>query len=192
VLDGEKQRPAVGREARAGNLRAARAVEEAPRRTATGTARLRGIETVIEPGAFLAIGRDPHASLRIEGHVIRGGEPSVLGYRAGVASAVGGIRRIAAEEKKAPLAFGRRMVRLAVDERRHDLEDVPVPVGAARIGRIDLFRLASRVRGADDIDATGTGMRLDVLRPIHRRRAGEAGGASRLDDDVRLARETVR
>src|SRR6185503_20066955 len=133
VLDREEQRLAVGREAGSAHLAAGGPVEDRARPAAIGPAYVRAVAAVVEAGpVVLAVGRDPDAPLRVERHVVGRGEPAVVAHRVGIARAVLGHLRVAAEQEEAPVALGGGVVGLAVHQRRHDLDDVAVLVRPAR------------------------------------------------------------
>ncbi len=81
---------------------------------------------------------------------------------------------------------------------RDQLDDVAPFVAGPRVRRvgalthIGIVRLfAAIVVSHHDIDASGPGIGLDVLRPVHRRRADEIGGSARLDQHVGLTGKSV-
>ena len=75
---------------------------------------------------------------------------------------------------------------------RNHLDDVAEAVARARIGGIDLLRRAPVVVGQADIDLLRTRIGFHVLRPVHPGGAEQIGGATRLDQHVRLAVKPVR
>ena len=63
----------------------------------------------------------------------------------------------------------------------------PCMLRGARVGRVHLRCRAADVVGEHGVDAAVDRVGLHVLRPVHRRRAEQVGGAARLDQHVGLA-----
>ena len=99
-----------------------------------------------------------------------------------------GRRRAAASPSRTP---SRRVGFLALAARRDQLEHLTVLVLGPRVGSVHLVGLALGVVGEVDVDATVHRVRLDVLGPVHGRRADLIGGEAGPDQHVRLAGKAV-
>ena len=67
----------------------------------------------------------------------------------------------------------------------------PVLFSARGLAAIDLVRLALGVLGHHGIDLAVDRIGLEILRPVHRRRAEQIGGEARLDHHLALVGEAV-
>ncbi len=97
--------------------------------------------------------------------------------------------RIAAQQKNIPAKLGCSVVDTVIAHRWVQLNDMPVLVGRARVGRI--WRLAFGEVGEHHIHAARRRVHLDVFRTIHWRRRKQARSEPRVDQHVSLLRETV-
>ena len=138
---------------------------------------------------FLAlIGGDPEASSRIDGEIVRAGEPAV-GRLPGVPLRLHRrVFRIAASDEDRPAEFLARVI--AAFGRQ--LDDLAPEIFSARVWPVRVRRSALAVVGERDIDAMRQRIWLHVFRAVERRRAEQVGGAPRLDQHVGLGGETVR
>ena len=86
-----------------------------------------------------------------------------------------------------PAALGGREVAALLGE----FDNVAEGVLGARIGGVHVRRLALGIVGEHHIDLAVSGIRLDILRPVHRRGLKQVAGAARLDQHVGLAFEAI-
>ena len=172
------------------SLRAGRAAEEVLGRAPRGALRLQRPEAVGAAGAcgVVAVRRDPQPALASTAQL--SGIPNQPFL-------------VVADEKVAPTAatdgspqrtsISHGSVSAAWSPPSGDhLDDVAERVVGARVGRVDLLGLAAGVVGQHDVDLVRLRVGLDVLRPVHLRRAEKVGGAAGLDQHVGLARKAVR
>jgi hypothetical protein len=172
VLHRDEERLAVGGEAGAAHLGAARASVEEQGAGPLGAFDRAGADAVRDALGDLRaalIGRDPESPHRVEGAVVRTGEPAILvggGMVGGLILLDGGV---AAAKEDPPLESEGGVIALLALAGRNELDHVAVTILRAWVGGVRLLGRALLVVGEHDVDQAVDRVGLDVLGTIEGR-----------------------
>jgi hypothetical protein len=187
VLHGDKQRCAIGREARARRFRPMGTGEQQFRQAPRRAFRVDAIDAVGDFEIIGPVSGHEHAALRIEGEIVRIHKPPVL---AGGGMELGAMLRIlgiAGKHEQIPGVGVRRVIGIApAAARRNEFNDVAIVVLRLRVRRVELVARHLLVPGHDGIDAARHRIGFHILRTVHGCRTQRIGGQARLEQHLGL------